>query len=55
MLKFFFGLAAGLIVGYLLGLVIPVKFFLITCLVFLGLAVVVFSLFHLGLRDFQEY
>ena len=55
MLIFFIGLVAGLFVGYLLGLMIPLKFFLIACLVLLALAVVLFFLFHLGLRDFQEY
>lgn len=55
MLKFIFGLGIGLFVGYWLGLVIPVQFFLIACLVLLALAVVLFFLFHLGLREFQEY
>lgn len=43
MLKFFFGLGAGLVVGYLPGLAI------------LAPDVAWFFLFHLGLRDFQEY
>jgi len=46
---------AGVFAGYWLGLVIPVKFFLITCLALLALAVLLFFLFHLGMRDFQEY
>ncbi len=52
MLNFFLGLGVGLFVGYLLGLVIPVEFFMIGCLVLFALAVVLFFLFHLGLRDF---
>jgi hypothetical protein len=55
MLKFFIGLLAGLFVGYWLGLVIPVKFFFIACLVLLALAALLFFLFHLGIQDFQEY
>jgi hypothetical protein len=55
MLKLFVGFLAGVFAGYLLGLVIPVKFFLITCLVLLAFAVLFFFLFHLGLHDFQEY
>ena len=55
MFKLFIGFLAGVFAGYLLGLVIPVKFFLITCLALLALAVLLFFLFHLGMRDFQEY
>lgn len=55
MLKFAAGVLVGLFAGYLLGLVIPVKFFLIACLALMALAVVLFILFHFGLRDFQEY
>ncbi len=52
MLKFFVGFLAGMFAGYVLGLVIPVKFFFIACLMLLALAVLLFYLFHLGLRDF---
>jgi hypothetical protein len=55
MFKFLIVFLAGAFVGYLLGLVIPVKFFLVTCLALLALAVLFFFLFHLGLRDFQGY
>ncbi len=55
MFKLFIGFLAGVFAGYLLGLVIPVRFFLIACLVLLALAVLLFFLFHLGLRNFQEY
>ena len=55
MLNFSLFFLAGVFAGYWLGLVIPVKFFLITCLALLALAVLLFFLFHLGLRDFQEY
>ena len=54
MLKLFIVFLAGVFAGYLLRLVIPVKFFLITCLALFTLTVL-FFLFHLGLRDFQEY
>lgn len=53
MLKLFIGFLVGVFAGYLLGLVIPLKFFFIACLVFLVLVVLLFYLFHLGLRDFQ--
>jgi hypothetical protein len=55
MFKLFVGFLAGVFAGYLLGLVIPVKFFMIACLVLLALAVLLLFVFHLGLRDFQEY
>ena len=55
MLKLFIVFLAGVFAGYLLRLVIPVKFFLITCLALFTLTVLLFFLFHLGLRDFQEY
>lgn len=55
MMRFFAGLCVGLLAGYLLGLVIPLRVFMITCLVLAGLVVLLFLLFHLGLRDFQEY
>ena len=54
MLRFLAGLGLGLFVGYLLGLVIPIRVFIIACLVLLALAVVVFFLFHLGVQDFQD-
>ena len=55
MLKLFLGFLAGVFAGYLLGLVIPLKVFMIACLVLLALAILLFYLFHLGLSDFQEY
>ncbi len=55
MLKFVAGIVVGLFAGYLFGLVIPVKFFLIASLALVALAVVLFFVFHFGLRDFQEY
>jgi len=55
MLKLFVGFLADVFAGDGLGLVIPVKFFLIASLALLALAVMLFYLFHLGLRDFQEY
>jgi len=55
MLKLFIGFLVGVFAGYVLGLVVLVEFFFIACLVLLALAVLLFYLFHLGLRDFQEY
>lgn len=49
------GFSAGIITGYLLGFVLPLKIFMIVCLVVAALAGLVFFLFHLGVRDFQEY
>lgn len=55
MMRFLVGLAVGVFVGYLLGLVIPIEVFIGACLVLAGLVVLLFFLFHLGVRDFQEY
>jgi hypothetical protein len=55
MLKFIAGLVVGLFAGYLLGLVVPVRFFLIAILALMVLAILLFFLFHLGVQDFQEY
>jgi uncharacterized membrane protein (Fun14 family) len=55
MFKLFIGFLVGVLAGYLLRLVIPIEFFFIACLVLLALALLLFYLFHLGLRDFQEY
>ena len=54
MMRFLAGCGLGVFAGYLLGLVIPLQVFLIACLVLLALAVLLFILFHLGVRDFQE-
>jgi hypothetical protein len=54
MMRFFAGLGIGIFTGYLLGLVIPLKVFMMACLVLLALVVLLFFLFHLGIRDFQE-
>ncbi len=55
MMHFLTGLGVGVFTGYLLGLVIPLKVFMIACLVLLALVILLFFLFHLGIRDFQEY
>ena len=55
MMCFLAGLGAGIFAGYLLGLVIPLNVFIIDCLVLLALLGLLFLLFHLGVRDFQEY
>ena len=55
MLKLLIEFIAGLFVGFLLGLVLPIEFFYIACIILVLLAVIFFIFFHLGLRDFQEY
>ena len=55
MMRFLAGVGIGIFVGYLLGLVIPLQVFMIICLVLAGLVVLLLFLFHLGIRDFQEY
>ena len=55
MIRFLAGLGIGIFAGYLLGFVIPLKVFMIACLVLMVLAVLLFILFHLGVQDFQEY
>jgi len=55
MIRFFTGIGIGIFAGYLLGLVISLKVFMIACLVLLALVVLLFYLFHLGIQDFQEY
>jgi hypothetical protein len=54
-MRFLVGLGVGIFAGYLLGLVIPLHVFMIACLVLLALVILLFFLFHLGVRDFQEY
>ena len=54
MCKLFAGFAAGVLTGYGLERMGPINFFLVAFLVLFGLAVVLFYLFHLGLRDFQD-
>ena len=54
MMRFLAGLGVGMFVGCLLRLVIPLQVFMIICLVLAGLVVLLFFLFHLGVRDFQE-
>jgi hypothetical protein len=54
-MRFLAGLGVGIFAGYLLGLVIPLKVFMIACLVILAVVILLFFLFHLGVRDFQEY
>jgi uncharacterized membrane protein YfcA len=55
MIKFISGFMAGGFIGYLLGQVIPFEYFLIVSVLLLFISFVLFTLFHLGLRDFQEY
>ena len=55
MIRFLTGLGIGIFAGYLLSFVIPLKVFMIACLVLMALAVLLIFLFHLGVQDFQEY
>ena len=54
-LKLLIGFIAGLFVCFLLGLVLPIEFFYIACIILALLAILFFFFFHFGLRDFQEY
>ncbi len=53
-MKYIVGFMAGGFVGYLLGQFIPVEFFFITSVLLMFGAFLLFILFHIGLRDFQE-
>ena len=55
MMRFLADLGVGIFTGYLLGFAIPLQVFMIACLVLLALVILLFFLFHLGIRDFQEY
>ena len=54
MFRFFAGVGIGIVTGYLLGLAISLKVFMIVCLVLMALVVFLLFLFHLGIQDFQE-
>ena len=54
-MRFLFGFVLGIFAGYLLGLIIPIEVFIAACLVLAGMLVLLLFLFHLGVRDFQEY
>lgn len=54
-MRFLAGLVVGIFAGYLLGLIIPIEVFIGACLVLAGLVILLLFLFHLGVRDFQEY
>jgi hypothetical protein len=49
------GFISGGFIGYLLGQVIPFKFFLIVSILLLYMLFVFFVLFYIGSRDLQEY
>jgi uncharacterized membrane protein YfcA len=55
MVRFLAGCGLGVFAGVLLGQVIPMRVFLIVCLALMALAVGLLFLFHLGIRDFQDY
>ena len=55
MFKLCIGIGAAIITGLFLGCALPIEFFLIAALILIGLAVLLFLLFHLGLRNFQGY
>lgn len=55
MVRFLAGCGLGVFAGYLLGQGFPVRVFLIICLALMALVAALFLLFHLGIRDFQEY
>jgi hypothetical protein len=53
-MKYIVGFIAGGFVGYLLGRFIHVEFFVIASVFLMFGAILLFILFHIGLRDFQE-
>lgn len=53
-MRFLTGCGVGLFAGYLLGRVVPLDIFLLACLILTALMILLFFLFHLGVRDFQE-
>ena len=55
MFKLCIGIGVAIITGLFLGWALPIEFFLIAALALIGLVVLLFLLFHLGLRDFQGY
>ena len=55
MLKLIVGFIAGIFAGILIGRMLPVEFLIGTGTVLMMLMVIFFLIFHLGLRDFQEY
>jgi hypothetical protein len=54
MVRFFAGVGIGIFAGYLLGMVVSLKAFMIACLVLMALVVLLLFLFHLGIQDFQK-
>lgn len=55
MFKLCIGIGAAIIIGLFLGWSLPIECFLIAALGLIGLAILLFVLFHLGLRNFQGY
>ena len=55
MTRFFSGCGVGVLTGYLLGLVMPIKVVIFAGLGLLILVLLLFFLFHLGVQDFQGY
>lgn len=55
MFKLFKGVLVVFFIVLLLTHLLPVGFFLITGLVLFVLVIILFILFHLGVRDFQGY
>jgi hypothetical protein len=55
MLKVMLGFIAGIFAGILIGRMLPVEFLIGTGTVLMMLTVIFFVVFHLGLRDFQDY
>ena len=53
--KLFIGFMACFIIGLCVAQVLPIEFILVGSVVCMALAVALFLVFHLGLRDLQEY
>ena len=55
MCRIFTGFLAGFITGLCVAEIIPIEYILAASVIFMLLAALLLVLFHLGLRDFQEY
>lgn len=53
--KLFIGFVSGFVTGLCVAKIMPIEFVLVGSVVLMILAVLLFIVFHFGLRDFQEY
>ncbi len=55
MLKFSIGFIVGGFLGSMLGRLLPIEAFLIVGIIVIVSAILLFFIFHFGVRDFQGY